>query len=94
MAQLSQVTVLFQLLISSWDSKRETGFVGFKNQGATCYMNSLLQSFYFTNFFRKAVFQIPTDTDDPKKSVALALQRIFYFLQYQDEAVGTFYFVG
>ena len=27
----------------SWDSKKHTGFVGLRNQGATCYMNSLLQ---------------------------------------------------
>lgn len=27
-----------------YDSKEETGFVGLNNQGATCYMNSLLQS--------------------------------------------------
>ena len=26
-----------------WDSKKHTGFVGLRNQGATCYMNSLLQ---------------------------------------------------
>ena len=37
----------------SYDSKKETGFVGLKNQGATCYLNSLLQSLYFTNAFRK-----------------------------------------
>lgn len=33
----------------SWDSKKHTGYVGLKNQGATCYMNSLLQTLYFTN---------------------------------------------
>jgi ubiquitin carboxyl-terminal hydrolase 7 len=38
---------------SSYDSKKETGMVGLKNQGATCYLNSLLQSLYFTNAFRK-----------------------------------------
>lgn len=53
-------------------------------------MNSLLQSLYFTNFFRKAVYQIPTDKDEPTKSVTLALQRVFYNLQHEDHAVGTF----
>jgi len=38
---------------NNYDSKKETGFVGLKNQGATCYLNSLLQSLYFTNAFRK-----------------------------------------
>jgi ubiquitin carboxyl-terminal hydrolase 7 len=37
----------------SYDSKKETGMVGLRNQGATCYLNSLLQSLYFTNAFRK-----------------------------------------
>lgn len=39
----------------SWDSKKHTGFVGLKNQGATCYMNSLLQTLYFTNQLRKVI---------------------------------------
>lgn len=38
---------------NNYDSKKETGFVGLKNQGATCYLNSLIQSLYFTNAFRK-----------------------------------------
>jgi ubiquitin carboxyl-terminal hydrolase 7 len=39
----------------SWDSKKHTGYVGLKNQGATCYMNSLLQTLYFTNQLRKVI---------------------------------------
>ncbi|KAI8369997.1 hypothetical protein BD560DRAFT_397327 [Blakeslea trispora] len=80
--------VLWHNLIN-YDSRKETGYVGIRNQGATCYMNSLIQSLYFTNLFRKAVYQIPTEREDPTNSVALALQRCFYNLQYSDESVGT-----
>ncbi|XP_064406140.1 ubiquitin carboxyl-terminal hydrolase 7-like [Halichondria panicea] len=72
-----------------WDSRKHTGFVGLKNQGATCYMNSLLQTLYCTNKLRKAVYLMPTDSDDPVKSVPLALQRLFYELQHNDKPVGT-----
>ncbi|EJD02278.1 cysteine proteinase [Fomitiporia mediterranea MF3/22] len=73
----------------NYDSKKETGYVGLKNQGATCYMNSLLQSLYCTRYFRRAVYQIPTEDDHPTESVALALQRVFYHLQTSDQPVGT-----
>ncbi|KAJ3199966.1 hypothetical protein HDU82_009297 [Entophlyctis luteolus] len=73
----------------NYDSKKVTGFVGLKNQGATCYMNSLLQSLYFVNYFRAATFNIPTENDEPTKSIPLALQRVFYQLQFSDQSVGT-----
>ncbi|XP_063230650.1 ubiquitin carboxyl-terminal hydrolase 7 isoform X2 [Bacillus rossius redtenbacheri] len=73
----------------SWDSKKHTGYVGLKNQGATCYMNSLLQTLYFTSQLRKAVYKMPTESDDSSKSVALALQRVFHELQFSDKPVGT-----
>ncbi len=36
-----------------WDSKGQTNFVGLRNIGATCYMNSFLQTIYFTKKLRK-----------------------------------------
>ena len=37
----------------------------------------------------QAVYKMPTDGDDVNKSVALALQRVFYELQTSDCAVAT-----
>ena len=66
---------------SSWDSKTATGYVGLKNQGATCYMNSVLQTLYCTNYLRNSIFMIPTANEDSQRSIPLALQRVFYELQ-------------
>ncbi|KAG9160409.1 hypothetical protein Leryth_008815 [Lithospermum erythrorhizon] len=74
----------------SYDSKKETGYVGLKNQGATCYMNSLLQTLYHIPYFRKAVYHMPTTENDiPTGSIPLALQSLFYKLQYSDTSVAT-----
>ena len=74
----------------NWDSKRETGYVGLKNQGATCYMNSLLQTLTHIPYFRKAVYHMhTTDGEAPESSIPLALQRIFYKLQHSDSSVST-----
>ncbi|XVE75807.1 hypothetical protein DITRI_Ditri12bG0121700 [Diplodiscus trichospermus] len=74
----------------SYDSKKETGYVGLKNQGATCYMNSLLQTLYHIPYFRKAVYHMPTTENDmPTGSIPLALQSLFYKLQYNDTSVAT-----
>ena len=72
-----------------YDSKKETGMVGLKNQGATCYMNSLLQTLYQLPKFRQAVYQTPTHDDNSTESVLLALQRVFYRLQCFDKPVST-----
>ncbi|KAL5221469.1 hypothetical protein ABZP36_026182 [Zizania latifolia] len=75
---------------SNYDSKKETGYVGLKNQGATCYMNSLLQTLYHIPYFRRAVYHMPTmENDTPSRSILLALQSLFYKLQHGDNSVST-----
>ena len=39
--------------LCSYDSKKETGYVGLKNQGAPSCMNSLLQSLFYIHYFRR-----------------------------------------
>ena len=77
----------------NYNSKLYTGYVGLKNQGATCYMNSLLQSLYHIPQFRAAVYSMPippvADTEKSKKSISLALQRVFYQLQTSNSSVST-----
>ncbi|VAI28989.1 unnamed protein product [Triticum turgidum subsp. durum] len=68
----------------------DPSYVGLKNQGATCYMNSLLQTLYHIPYFRKAVYHMPTTENDmPSGSIPLALQSLFYKLQYSDNSVAT-----
>jgi ubiquitin carboxyl-terminal hydrolase 47 len=39
------------------NEKNQQRFVGLSNQGATCYMNSLLQTLYMTPEFRTALYK-------------------------------------
>mmetsp|Transcript_19656 Transcript_19656/g.42954 ORF Transcript_19656/g.42954 Transcript_19656/m.42954 type:complete len:1106 (-) Transcript_19656:700-4017(-) len=74
----------------AYDSKKETGYVGLKNQGATCYMNSLLQTLFHIPYFRKAVYHMPTTEEDvASKNIPLALQSLFYKVQFHDTSVAT-----
>jgi hypothetical protein len=80
----------------SWqvNTKSATGFVGLTNQGATCYLNSLLQSLYMTPELRAALYAWDYDSmaRAPAKNVCIPyqLQRLFVNLQVSDaKAVPT-----
>ena len=53
-----EAEVSFRRMVDYWahDSKKETGYVGLKNLGATCYVNSLLQTLYHIPYFRKVLY--------------------------------------
>ncbi|CAG8546598.1 4576_t:CDS:2 [Gigaspora rosea] len=66
-----------------------TGYINLNKRGATDYINVELQLLYSIKYFRKAMYQIPTEDDDPVKSIHLAMQKIFYQLQISDTPVET-----
>jgi ubiquitin C-terminal hydrolase len=76
-----------------YTTKSSTGFVGLANQGATCYLNSLLQSLYMTPELRCALYswQWTAGRDPPKEEcIPYQLQRLFVNLQVDEgRAVGT-----
>lgn len=72
--------------------------IGLLNQGATCYLNSLLQTLYHISEFRSIIYGMPTQeeaaalaqADVPEaKSIPYALQRLFCKLQTTSHALGT-----
>ena len=61
----------------------QSRFVGLSNQGATCYMNSLLQTLYMTPEFRDGVYKIPVEParDRQDESICFQLQALFASMQ-------------
>ncbi|KFY43711.1 hypothetical protein V495_03807 [Pseudogymnoascus sp. VKM F-4514 (FW-929)] len=72
----------------NYNSKKSTGMVGIRNQGATGYLNVILQALYWITAVRKAVYKIPT-RENAMTDVAWALQRLFYSLQTSDTFATT-----
>ena len=62
--------------------KSSTGFVGLKNLGCTCYMNSVLQQLFMINSFREAILQSPVSVSESyEENILYQLQFIFSALK-------------
>ena len=74
-----------QLYIQSLQApERLSKYIGLSNQGATCYMNSLLQSLYMTPEFRTFIYSWDYNAKlcGPKdQNIPYNLQRLFSYLQ-------------
>ena len=59
-------------------------YIGLKNQGATCYLNSLIQTLFMTPEFRYELFKWnfnPELNGSPEDCIPFQLQKLFYRLQ-------------
>lgn len=71
-------------------TNNEIEYVGLKNQGATCYMNSLLQALYHLPAFRRIVYKImTTGNEDINTNIPLNLQRLFAMMQFSKNPCST-----
>ena len=75
--------------VNNEKSRQETQFVGIRNEGNTCYINSLLQMLYHLPSFRNAVFQTPSKPY--RDDLVFCLQKVLYNLQESAESVSAKY---
>jgi len=69
---------------------REKPLLGLSNQGATCYMNSLLQALFMTPEVRSLIYSYEKPAPELKTNLAYnipyQLQKLFTRLQYSKDS--------
>ena len=73
-------------LLSDWKlyyktNENMTGFIGLKNLGSTCYINTILQIFYNIPLLRESLLSCDTSFNEGKNCL-YQLKKVFYSLRY------------
>eukprot|EP01130_Rhizamoeba_saxonica_P002958 TRINITY_DN1299_c0_g2_i1.p1 TRINITY_DN1299_c0_g2~~TRINITY_DN1299_c0_g2_i1.p1 ORF type:complete len:2014 (+),score=509.93 TRINITY_DN1299_c0_g2_i1:1-6042(+) len=66
-------------------STKHYGYLGLKNQGCTCYMNSTIQQLYLIPEFRQALLTVKDNSEDLEDSMLFQLQTLFAHLQESEK---------
>ena len=88
---LQDNVILFQINIFTQFTLRldkNLPFPGIKNEGNTCFINSLLQSWNIINPLKKAILSIQTK-EKIESPITLSFQRIFYYLIKESKSISA-----
>ena len=64
-----------------------TKYNGIINEGMTCYLNSMMQSYNALTLFKKAIFSLPFEKEE--NSLSSSLQILFYDLTFGNQLVSS-----
>ena len=80
------ITIVIEQKMTKKDIET-TKYKGIINQGMTCYLNSMMQSYNALSLFKKGIFSIPFERNE--SSLSASLQRFFYDLTFGKKIVST-----
>ena len=73
------------MFVCLFSQASKNGFVGLKNLGATCYMNSIMQTLFMQPMIRRGILDANVKQSKHESAAALAeVQRIFFNLSHSE----------
>jgi hypothetical protein len=77
-----------QALLGEYSDRPE--YIGLPNEGATCYLNSILQALFHLPIFRRSIFEtVVDDLPEQQAGIIMALQDLFLGMQRKARGINT-----